>query len=39
MHLLADRPEFALHVGKACFDTWPDIAINDFGINNVEEFT
>ena len=39
VHLLADRPDLAYIVGKACFDEWPDMAMKDFGLNSAEEFT
>lgn len=37
--VLADRPDLARAVGKACFDEWPDVAIADFGIGSADEFT
>ena len=35
---LAERPELAGRVGKACFEQWPEIAVHDFGIQSADEF-
>jgi len=39
VHTLADFPDLAPAVGKACFDEWPEIATQDFGLRDADEFT